>query len=550
VGALAIWGLVAAVWIARGWTPDPEGVANPALAVLPFDNLGSADARYFADGVHEDVLTQLSKIASLDVISRTSVMAYRDAQRNVRDIARELGVGAVVEGSVRHDPLGNRVRVVVQLIDAQTDRHLWAEQYDRDLDDVFAIQNELALSIARALSATLTPDEERRIAQRPVPNTAAYDLILRGRELYGQNLDANTMAMELFRQATVADRTSAEAWAELANAYGQQVQLGGVGGEWAVSAVACARRALELDPELALAHKALGLGLGQMGRWDEAEPAYQRALELSPNYVTPMINISARLHAQGRCEEGLQVAAEARRKDPLSDFAAGHMADQNACLGRIDEAVEWIAVATELKPDVVWWPYFHAFYFLGADRIAEADSIAEAFLARDRDEPVALLVAGESALIKGDLPRARQRYDRLLEVAPGWRFQGATALAQGAIALSLMSEGQEVAAAQLLERAILEADSIASTLILGSYYTRALPGLHAMAGDEEEALAWLERAAPLLAYFEVGRLRIDPRLASIRDHPRFDEILDGRMSEIDRMRTNVESREAIEGRVR
>jgi TolB-like protein len=215
VGALAIWGLVAAVWIARGWTPDPEGVANPALAVLPFDNLGSADARYFADGVHEDVLTQLSKIASLDVISRTSVMAYRDAQRNVRDIARELGVGAVVEGSVRHDPLGNRVRVVVQLIDAQTDRHLWAEQYDRDLDDVFAIQNELALSIARALSATLTPDEERRIAQRPVPNTAAYDLILRGRELYGQNLDANTMAMELFRQATVADRTSAEAWAEL-----------------------------------------------------------------------------------------------------------------------------------------------------------------------------------------------------------------------------------------------------------------------------------------------------------------------------------------------
>ena len=173
--------------------------------MLPFQNLSpDPENAYFADGITEDILTQLAKVGDLKVIARTSVMQYKGSRKPMREIARELGVATLLEGSVRR--AGTRVRIVGQLIDARTEQHLWAETYDRELADIFAIQSEVAEQIAAALKATLTPADKERIAQRPTANIEAYDFYVQGRERYYRyRKEDNDQAIELFRKALVID---------------------------------------------------------------------------------------------------------------------------------------------------------------------------------------------------------------------------------------------------------------------------------------------------------------------------------------------------------
>jgi TolB-like protein/Tfp pilus assembly protein PilF len=239
VAALAISG-IAAYWFLRpapATEPIVSMVAPPAaapaeamaksLAVLPFANLSAdKDAEFFADGVHEDLLTTLAKVRDLKVISRTSVLVYRDvAQRNLRQIARDLGVAHVLEGSVRR--AGTKARITVQLIDARNDQHLWAESYDRDVTDLFAVQAEVAREITTALKATLTPGEESLIGRRPTRDAEAYDLYLRAR-VFDQNLQVSSSkedydrVVELYEAAAQRDPSFMLAWVEASIAHGTQ----------------------------------------------------------------------------------------------------------------------------------------------------------------------------------------------------------------------------------------------------------------------------------------------------------------------------------------
>ncbi len=232
--ALGFGGVVAAgllvlvavlLWRTRGGKSGAPSASAPdrkSVAVLPFQNLSpDPENAFFADGMTEDILTQLSKIRDLKVISRSSVMRYKGTQKPIQTIAAELGVGAVLEGSVRR--AGSRVRIVGQLIDARTDEHLWAETYDRELKDVFAIQSEVAQQIAAALRATLSPAEKKRIEQNPTRNLAAYDQYLKGRELYYRYRKAdNESALGLFQKALELDPGFALAYAGLGDAYAQR----------------------------------------------------------------------------------------------------------------------------------------------------------------------------------------------------------------------------------------------------------------------------------------------------------------------------------------
>ena len=187
-----------------------------SIAVLPFTNM-SADPEneYFADGITEDILTQLSKIKSLDVISRTSIMQYKNTTKSLRQIGKELGVATILEGSVRRG--GNRVRITAQLIDTETDKHLWAETYDRDLDDIFAIQSDVAKKIATALKASLTPEEEKRIDKKPTENLEAYDYYLRGSEYANRSyLESDFLiALNMLQKAVELDPEFALAYARI-----------------------------------------------------------------------------------------------------------------------------------------------------------------------------------------------------------------------------------------------------------------------------------------------------------------------------------------------
>ena len=291
-----------------GLRPSASGSDRKSIAVLPFQNLSpDPENAFFADGMTEDILTQLAKIRDLKVISRTSVMRYKGTQKTIPVIAAELGVATILEGSVRR--AGDRVRIVGQLVDARTDEHLWAETYDRELKDVFAIQSEVAQKIAGSLQAALSPAEKKRIEQSPTGNLAAYDLYLKGRELYGHYRKAdNEAAIENFQKALQLDSGFALAYAGLGDAYAQRVQRFGFPQSTLESSLEMGRKAIALDPELAEGHKALGLTYFVKGAYRESLGASRRAVELNPNNVGATANVGYSLFVLGRADEAMRDA--------------------------------------------------------------------------------------------------------------------------------------------------------------------------------------------------------------------------------------------------
>jgi TolB-like protein len=237
----------------------PVRARSASVAVLPFLNL-SADPEheYFADGITEDVIAHLSKIRALKVISRTSVMPFKQRQPSLKEIGATLGATTLLDGSIRH--VGDRVRIVAKLIDVETDQHLWAETYDRQMTDIFSIQTDVALHIAAALKAELSRDEQTRVRRQPTKNLEAYQLFLQGREwLIKYTAESLPRAIQYFGRALAHDPTFALAYANLAMAYTELAENGAMAPDVAYRHAAdAAAKALQLDPELGAAHCTMG----------------------------------------------------------------------------------------------------------------------------------------------------------------------------------------------------------------------------------------------------------------------------------------------------
>jgi len=287
-------------------TMNSESVNRKSIAVLPFDNLSNEpENEYFSDGITEDIITQLSKIADLRVVSRTSILQYKNSNKKLEEIGEELNVATILEGSVRR--ANNQVRIVSQLIDVKTDEHLWAETYDRELKDIFAIQSEIAEQIASALEATLTQDEKDRIEKKPTTSLSAYDFYLKGRDYYYRyKKKENTNAVELFQKALNLDKDYALAWAGLADAYAQMPVRFGFESFWLDSALVAGERAVELDVNLAEAQKALGTVYLYKGWHDKALESYRKAVELKPNYFSAVSNVGVIYYFKGSLDEALR----------------------------------------------------------------------------------------------------------------------------------------------------------------------------------------------------------------------------------------------------
>jgi len=236
-----------------------EEVDSKSIAVLPFDNLSpDPENEYFSLGITEDIITQLSKITELRVTSRTSAMRYQDSEKSVREIAQELQVASILEGSVRR--VGNQVRITAQLVDARTDEHLWAETYDREIKDIFAIQSDVAKQIASSLKVELSPEDRARIERKPTENLTAYDYYLKGRDhYYSYSREDNERAIEFFNEALEVDPDYALAHGGLADAYAQRWLWYGFGEGWLDSAIEESNKAVALDPDLAETYQAEGL---------------------------------------------------------------------------------------------------------------------------------------------------------------------------------------------------------------------------------------------------------------------------------------------------
>jgi len=341
-----------------------DAITRSSIAVLPFTSRSTdPENQLFADGIHDDLLTRLANVAALKVISRTSVMEYRDTTKNLRQVGEELGVGTVLEGAVQR--AGNSVRITAQLIDASTDEHIWAKSYDRQLTalNLFALQSEISEEITRAMKATLTNEEQSRLTIIPTDSLAAYNLYSQGRDnLYTRRLDTMQKARGQFEDAIALDPDYAEAHAGLAESV-----LLLLNNHQAVStdeafdvANASLDKALSLNPDLADAHASRGLLKHQMWQetrtgpgLEEAEACLVSALDINPNSASAYMWFASVRGSQQRFEEAIDLYHESLRVDPLGKIPYANLPLMYAQRGQNEEALDLYVKAVEIHPE---WP--------------------------------------------------------------------------------------------------------------------------------------------------------------------------------------------------
>ena len=382
--------------------------SRPAsVAVLPFLNL-SADREdeYFADGITEDVIAHLSKIRALKVISRTSVMPFKQRQHSLKEIGTTLGATTLLDGTVRH--VGDRVRIVAKLIAVETDQHLWAETYDRQLTDIFSIQTDVAFQIAAALKAELSPDERTRVRRGPTKDIQAYQLFLKGREWFIKyQPESFTRAIEYYERALARDPTFALASAHMANAYIELAEMGSTAPDTVYQRAAdAAANALRLDPELDAAHCTMGyLKMVREHEWAGAERDFKRALELSPSNADTHALYGRLCAGLARYDEAITLQQRANELDPM----AQRMDRLTTLLraGRYEEAVVESEAALELDPGydraraTLGWAYFLS------GRKAEGLAELERAVAAAPANTIWLGQLGQAYAMAGDAERAR-----------------------------------------------------------------------------------------------------------------------------------------------
>jgi TolB-like protein/Tfp pilus assembly protein PilF len=446
--------------------------------VLPLDNLsGDAAQDFFADGITETLIAELAKLEGLRVISRTSAMRYRGARRPLPEIAAELGVDAVVEGSVMRS--GDRVRVTAQLIHAASDTHLWADSFDRELSDVLTLQSEAARAIADQIRVKLSPKSKARLAAARRVDPAAYEAYLRGRHHLNRRTEASLLkAADFFRQAIDADPTYALAHVGLGDVHNL---LGYFShrppADSFARSQAAARRALELDPGLGEAHTSLAYAL-HYGFWDwrAAEDEYRKGIELSPNYPQGHLWYMNLLVAEARFDEALEQCARVRELDPIGAPAAAANSWVRYFMRDYDGAIAEYERVQDLDPSFgaghLWfsWPLTQTRRF--DEAIHELESARDIF----GDAMIVGLTLARVQALAGDHAAARSELDAAL--APSAKRH------------------------------------------VPSYLVAFV---HDALGESASAWEWLERAAEEHAHWLVF-LDVDPRFDGFRSDPRFEAL--------------------------
>ena len=462
-------------------TVAKSGVPNDkSVAVLPFANLSrDPDNAYFAAGIQDEIITRLAKISQLKVISCTSTQRFKSAPDDLPAIARQLGVANILEGSVQRTT--DQLRVNVQLVEAATDAHLWADTFDRKLTDIFKIESDIATTIADTLQAKLTGSEKRALAAQPTENSEAHEFYLKGRYFWNKRT-ANDLktAITYFQKAIDKDPNYALAYAGLADSYALLPDFGaGSPQESFPPARIAAKKALALDDTLAEAHTSLAQVLYAYDLdFDVSAREFRRAIELNPNYATAhhWLGIGPLIRS-GRFDEAIVEGKRAVELDPLSLINNADLGNDYFLARRYDEAIEQVRKTLEMDPG-----FYSAYIALGQAlemKGARDAAIEEYQKARAlNDDPSILALLGHAYAFSGNKTEAGKILDQLM----------------------LLSKQRYVSAYSL------------AIVYLGL-------------GDKEEALHWLEKSYRDRAGTDIGSIKIDPFLDPLRGEPRFEELV-------------------------
>ncbi len=548
-----------------------------SIAVLPFQNFSDQPANaFFADGIQDDILTNLSKISDLKVISRTSVMAYRDNPKSVRQIGKELGVSAILEGSVRRE--GNRVRVNVQLINAENDQHIWAEDYDRDLTDVFAIQTDLAQKIAHELQAQLSPSEKAQIMQRPTENGEAYLAFVEAHNLNAALEDREKLkkAQQLYERAVQLDpnfvlalanlsilhswvyhsfepaeveREQAKNYAERALklapnspeahlARGYSLYYGARDYEGALREFDLARQGLPNDSEVYLV---IGAIQRRQGKWKESTANLEKAVSLNPNDSWPLQNLFFNYQMQRDFKAAERVIDRALAINPKStslwmlkskvalaekgDLSVAEKGledfDQARASGQLREmSPAALAEVTLAKADILALreKYPEALSVLREIPKAARSGGAHGLKEVDLFEGILLQEMGRTEEARSFYQRAKEEAEAALREAPNDPPRHAT------LGRILAYLGEKEAAIAEAKRAVdLLPDSVDA--FTGPTMKSALAEVYVLTGEKEKAIALLDQLLSQPSDVTVAGLKVDPTMRRLRDDPEFQKML-------------------------
>jgi TolB-like protein/Flp pilus assembly protein TadD len=477
VGLLIAALAIGSYWIWHPWRHAPAAPAIPekSVAVLPFENL--SEDKFFADGVQDVILTDLAKIADLKVISRTSTQRFKSSPDNLPQIAKQLGVANILEGSVQKS--AGQVRVNVQLINAASDAHLWAESFDRKLTDSFSVESDIATAIAETLRVRLTGAERQQLAKRPTENLKALRFYMQGRS-YAQRRTREDMlaAISHYERAIEEDRNYALAYAGLADAYGALGAYGYIAPlEGRRKAEEAARKALALDEDLAEAHAVLGLAYTYFvpSNFSLGDRELRRAIELSPSLAVAHLYLGLSLVRQGRLDESLEESLKAFKLDPLSSIIARQLASPYYFRRDYPGALELLRKANELGP-----------------ALSTTWEIGVYIQNRSFDEALAEL----------EKAKRERKNDSILIYDTGMVY---AAQGKRAEALQIIKELEEMSGA-----------SLSQALWIAKIY--------ATLNEKEQAFSWLERGltAGAIGFF----YKDEPVWDTIRSHPRFEALVE------------------------
>jgi len=511
---------------------SPAAPANRSIAVLAFENIGdSREDDAFSNGITEDITTQLSKISELDVRSQTSAMRYKKSDLGIKEIARELNVAHILVGSVRR--ADSTVRITARLIDTATDKNIWADTFDRDSKEIFAIQSDIAQQIAAALKATLTPAEKERIEKKPTKDIRAYEYYVKGREYYHRyKKEDNEQAIELFKKAIELDPDYALAHAGLADAYFQRVgRFGFPEAEWFDAANEEAQKAISLDPNLAEGYKALGTAYRVKGWWRKALEAYQKAVEANPNSALACGALAECYYNIGEFDKAFLFSKKEIALSPAEAFPCYHLGYTYYGLDDPVRAEEWYKKALELQPDLDVAHIGLINLFLDLGEYNKAIEQSQTGLSKFPSSPSAWIMesAALAELFSGHYEKAQEYYQKI----------GAQPIELGYI---YWKAGRKDEASELFQTNLDRLQKRLEQGDEGNDTRLSMAAIYAVQGDKEEALKWLQKAidAGWRDYRYISRY---PLLENIRDDERFKRSIDDLKAKIAEMRRRVEQLE-------
>jgi serine/threonine protein kinase/tetratricopeptide (TPR) repeat protein len=497
-----------------------------AIAVLPFENLSpDPDNEYFTDGITEDIIIQLSKISNLRVMSRSSMMSYKGSVKTIREIGNELGVGILLEGSVRR--VGNQVRINSQLIDIHTNESVWGETYDRTIEDIFKIQADVATQIASALQITLSPEEKRYIERQPTENLEAYDYYLRGREFYLRyRREHNENAIEYFMKAIETDPEFALPYAGLGDAYGQRVIRFDYAADWADSSISASERAIQLDPGGAEGYKALALAYLAKGKYQKAREQNLHAIQLSTNYDIAHLNLGLLHLHNGDFKNAFQRLSQSfELRAPTDPWPYHGLGILQLYLDNIGDADRNFRQSLHYSPDFTSPRIALAIGLILTDRVAEARKESDFLLQLDPENVSFIHLKAFIETIDNNYNDALRLYAKSNQPYSGRIVLGSTKFSTPGSSYIYLKTGDAVQFENSVRLRIMNAQRIIDSGHEHYIYPYELATSYAMLNDAEKAIHYLEQAISSgwrLYHFAM----IDPSFDTVRHNIRFRRIIE------------------------